>query len=71
MQPLQKRCRQGDTTLTFFSVPQHTAHRVSCRTASNFIFGRIKPLDGTLSSRFYTRAQASSRYTKGGGFLSS
>lgn len=38
MHRAQKRWRHGDTTLTFFSVPQHTAHRVSCRTASNFIY---------------------------------
>ena len=34
----QKRWRHGDTTLTFFSVPQHTAQRVSCLMGPNFIF---------------------------------
>ena len=34
----QKRWRHGDTTLTFFNVPQHTAHRVSCLMGPNFIF---------------------------------
>ena len=33
----QKRCRHGDTTFTFFIVPQHTAHRVSWRTGPSFI----------------------------------
>jgi hypothetical protein len=33
----QNLCRQGDTTLTFFIVPQHTAHRVSWRTGPSFM----------------------------------
>ena len=32
MHPWQKRWRQGETTLTFFKVPQQMAHRVSART---------------------------------------
>ena len=32
MHPWQKRWRQGETTLTFFRVPQQMAHRVSART---------------------------------------
>ena len=36
MHPWQKRWRQGETTLTFFRVPQQMAHRVSARTDPSF-----------------------------------
>ena len=45
MHLVQKRCKHGDTTLTFFRVPQHTAHRVSWRTTSSF----IAPARGSLT----------------------
>ena len=53
MQVAQKRWRHGDTTLTFFSVPQHTAHRVSCLTASSFISLFVLVLLLFFSSLFY------------------
>ena len=45
MHLVQKRCRHGDTTFTFFRVPQHTAHRVSWRTTSSFIGARARITD--------------------------
>ena len=45
MHPWQKRWRQGETTLTFFRVPQQMAHRVSARTDPSFtdILAEISP----------------------------
>jgi len=42
----QNRCRHGETTLTFFIVPQHTAHRVSWRTGPSFMVRRSAGANG-------------------------
>ena len=46
----QKRCRHGDTTFTFFIVPQHTAHRVSWRTGPSFIVAARRDVQWPMRS---------------------